>query len=113
MQLSSNDARSNRDSLFISRVDNGIGGIGIDLQLNNQPTGNFGIGKFTANSSTQSFNIAGILNNSGNGGRVQVNAIQLRSLEATDLLPGAVPLVNEFSASNSDVLDDDIENSTD
>ena len=117
VQLFSNDARGNRSDAYISRVDNGAGGTGIDLELNNQPNGDragdFGIGTFTADSSTQSFNITGILNNSANGGRVQVNAIQLRSLEAPDLLPGAVPLINEFSASNAGTINDDNGNSTD
>ena len=117
VQLFSNDARNNRNNNFISRLDNGDGGAGIDLELNNQPlgglAGDYGIGTFIADSSTQSFNITGILNGNVNGGRAQVNAIQLRKIETPDLLPGAVPFVNEFAASNAGVLDDDNGNSSD
>ena len=117
VQVFSNDARSSRNSSFISRLDDGNGGTGVDLALNNQPlggsAGDFGIGTFTADSSTQSFTVTGLLNGNLNGGRAQVNAIQLRSLEPVELLPGAAPFVNEFSASNSSSLDDDNGNSTD
>ena len=117
VQLFANDARNNRDDGFVSRLDNGAGGAGIDLELNNQPlgglAGDYGIGTFTADSSTQSFNVTGILNGNLNSGRTQVNAIQLRKLEIPDLLPGAVPLINEFSASNAGVIDDDNGNSSD
>jgi len=117
VQLFVNDARNGRDNTSISRIDNGDGGIGIDLSLNNRPNGDaagdYGIGTFTADSSTQSFNFSGFVGNNASEGRIQVNAIQLRKLETPDLLPGSVPLINEFSASNSDVLDDDNGNSTD
>ena len=36
-----------------------------------------------------------------------------RNIEPVVLLPGAVPLINEFSASNQSVIDDDNGNSTD
>ena len=116
VQLFANDAR-NRNDTWISRLDNGIGGTGVDLSLNNQPSGgragDYGIGTFTADSSTQTFTISGLLDNSPNSGRVQINAIQLRTLEAPNLLQGAVPVLNEFSASNSSVIDDDNGNSSD
>ena len=107
-----------RDNDWITVLDNGAGGTGINLELNNRPTGDspgdFGIGTFTADSSTQSFNLTGIRDGAPNVGRIQVNAIQLRKLETgVVLLPGAVPLINEFSASNSSVIDDDNGNSSD
>ena len=117
VQLFANDARGNRDVDWITVLDNGAGGTGIELQLNNQPSGDlagdFGLGTFVADSSTQSINVTGIRDGNNNTGRVQVNAIQLRNLETVTLLPGAVPLVNEFSASNSSVIDDDNGNSSD
>ena len=117
VQLFASDARTSRNNNFITRLDNGEGGTGIDLELNNQPTGDragdFGIGTFTADSSAQSFNITGISNGSLNDGRVQINALQLRILDTVDLLPGAVPIINEFSASNASLIDDDNGNSTD
>ena len=117
VQLFSSDARTTRDDGYVSRLDNGAGGVGVDLELNNQPSGDrpgdFGVGVFTADSSTQSFNITGINDGSPQGGRIQVNAIQLRKLETVVLLPGAVPVINEFSASNAGTIDDDNGNSTD
>ena len=114
IQLFANDARDIADDGFISRLDDGNGGQGVDLNLNNQPNGDnpgdFGIGTFTADGPTQSFNISGFRDGNPNAGRVQVNAIQLRSV---NLLPGAVPLINEFSASNRSVIDDDNGNSSD
>ena len=117
IQLFANDARSTRDDGYISRLDNGNGGVGVDLALNNQPSGglpgDFGIGTFTADSSTQSFNISGFSDGNPSGGRVQVNAIQLRQISQPNLPPGAFPLINEFSASNQSVIDDDNGNSSD
>ena len=116
VQLFANDAR-NRNDTWVSRLDNGIGGTGIDLSLNNQPSGgragDYGIGTFTADSSSQAFNISGFIGNSPDADRVQVNAIQLRKIQPPGLLPGAAPFVNEFSASNTNVIDDDNGNSTD
>ena len=44
---------------------------------------------------------------------MHINAIQLRNVDSCrDLLPGAVPLINEFSASNADIIDDDNGNSS-
>lgn len=117
IQLFANDARSSRDDRWVSRLDNGEGGVGVDLQLNNQPSGglagDFGIGTFTADSSTQSFTISGLIDGNPSLGRVHVNAIQLRLVTQPDLLPGAVPLINEFSASNESVIDDDNGNASD
>ena len=117
VQLFANDARTSRNNNFITRLDNGDGGTGIDLELNNQPSGDragdFGIGIFTADSSTQSFNVTGRLNGNLNDGVVQINALQLRILDTPDLLPGAAPIINEFSASNASLIDDDNGDSTD
>ena len=119
VQVFANDARSTRSDSWISNLSNGIGGFGVDLQLNNQPggglAGDFGIGTFTADSSSQSFEVTGIRDGSFNSSRAHVNAIQLRTLDLPDveLLPGAVPLITEFSASNSSVIDDDNGNSSD
>ena len=120
VQLFASDTRNAvRDNQWITALDNGAGGTGINLELNNTPSGNqpgdFGIGTFTADSATQSFVLTGILDGVANSGRIHVNAIQLRKLETTvvGLLPGSVPLINEFSASNSSVIDDDNGNSSD
>ena len=117
VQLFASDGRASRNDSFVSRVDNGAGGTGVDLELNNQPfgdrPGDFGIGTFTADSSTQSFTITGLSGGNANSGRVHVNAIQLRKVEPVVLLPGAVPVINEFSASNAGIIDDDNGNSTD
>lgn len=117
VQIFANDARSSRNDGFITRLGDGAGGFGVDLELNNQPNGDlagdYGIGTFIADATTQSFELTGFLNGVGNGGRVQINAIQLRNVEPVALLPGAVPLINEFSASNADIIDDDNGNSSD
>ena len=117
IQLFSSDARGNRDDTFVTRVDNGDGGVGVDLSLNNQPfrgrPGDFGIGTFTADSSTQTFNLQGFIGSQIDSGRIQVNAIQLRVLDPVVLVPGAFPVLNEFSAVNNGVLDDDNGNSSD
>ena len=95
----------------------GEGGPGVTLDLSNQPSGgaagDFAIGTFIADSTTQTIELAGFANGSSDSGRLQVNAIQLRNVEPVELLPGAVPLINEFLASNSGVIDDDNGNSTD
>ena len=112
-----NDARSNRDDGFVTRLGNGQGGFGVELALNNQPNGDragdFGIGTFTADATTQTFELAGFTNGSDSAGRIQINAIQLRNVEPVVLLPGAVPLINEFSASNGGIVEDDNGNSSD
>lgn len=117
IQLFASDARGNRDNSYLTRVDDGAGGIGVDLELNNQPLGgrpgDYGIGTFTADSTTQAINLSGFIGNTPNAGRIQVNAIQLRKLDSPVLMPGAHPLINEFSASNAGVLDDDNGNSSD
>ena len=121
VQIFANDARGNRHDGYVTRLGNGEGGFGIDLELNNQPVGggagaragDYGIGTFTADATTQVIELAGFLNGNNNGGRLQVNAIQLRKIEPLNLLPGAVPLINEFSASNSNIIDDDNGNSSD
>ena len=117
VQIFSNDARAGSDTGLITRLDNGAGGTGIDLELSNAPdggsAGDFGLGTFVADASTQSFELSGFLNGNPNVGRVQVNAIQLRNVGPVVLLPGSVPLINEFSASNGGVIDDDNGNSTD
>ncbi len=117
IQIFASDARGNRDNGYVTRLDNGTGGTGIDLQLNNQPVGgrpgDYGIGTFTADSSTQSFELTGFVDGSNSTGRIQINAIQLRKLDPVVLMPGAHPLINEFSASNSGLLDDDNGESSD
>ena len=117
VQIFANDARGNRHEGYVTRLGDGAGGFGVDLQLNNQPNGSrpgdFGIGTFTADSTSQSISVSGFLDGSPNSGRAHVNAIQLRNLEPLDLLPGSVPLINEFSASNAGVIDDDNGNSSD
>ena len=117
IQVFASDARTTRHNGYVSRLDNGAGGTGVDLQLNNRPlgglAGDFGIGTFTADGTTQTFNITGFINGNSSSSRIQVNAIQLRKITPIELLPGAHPLINEFSASNSSVLDDDNGNSTD
>ncbi|MDB4766278.1 lamin tail domain-containing protein [bacterium] len=117
VQLFVNDARTGRDDGYVASLDNGVGGVGIDLSLNNQPNGgsagDFGIGTFTADATSQSFEMSGFINGNESPGRIQVNAIQLRRLDAVELLPGSHPLINEFSASNAGAIDDDNGNSTD
>ena len=123
LQIFANDARSSRDDGWVSSLSNGVGGFGVNLELNNQPfggrAGDFGIGTFTADSTSQSFEISGSIDGQVSTSRAHVNAIQLRTLSGTDLspgadlLPGAVPLINEFSASNSSIIDDDNGNSSD
>ena len=116
LQVFANDGRNSRHDGYISRLDDGSGGTGVDLALNNQPNGgragDFGLGTFTADSSTQTFTISGFLNGPNNG-RVHLNAIQLRRVDTPDLLPGSHPLINEFSASNSSIIDDDNGESSD
>ena len=121
VQIFANDARTNRHDGYITRLGDGQGGFGVDLELNNQldaggpgnRAGDYGIGTFTADATTQSFELAGFLNGSDNSGRLHINAIQLRKLESVVLLPGALPLINEFSASNAGIIDDDNGNSSD
>ncbi len=115
VQIFSNDSRNGRDQDFITRIDDGNGGAGIDLALSqgSRSAGDFGIGVFTADATTQSFELTGLLNGGVNEGRIHINAIQLRNLGAVELLPGARPLINEFSASNNGILNDDNGNSTD
>ncbi|QEG24886.1 lamin tail domain-containing protein [Mariniblastus fucicola] len=117
VQIFSSDGRSNRHDGYVTRLNNGAGGTGVDLQLNNQPSGNragdFGTGTFTADSSTQTIELSGFVDGAVSEGRIQINAIQLRKLDSVILLPGAHPLINEFSASNNSVLDDDNGNSSD
>ena len=117
VQIFSSDARGDRDQGFVTSLGDGLGGTGVDLQLNNQPNGSpagdFGIGTFTADATTQTIELAGVLDGAANGGRVQVNAIQLRLVEPPMLLQGAVPVINEFSASNAGIIDDDNGNATD
>ncbi len=117
IQLFASDARGDRDSGYVTRLDNGEGGVGVDLNLNNQPLngrpGDFGLGTFTADGTSQSFNLTGFTDGVGFQGRIQINAIQLRKLDPVVLQPGAVPLINEFSASNAGFIDDDNGNSTD
>ena len=117
VQIFANDARNGIDEGFVTTLGDGEGGAGLALELNNLPNGSaagdFGLGTFTADSTTQTIELAGFLNGSDNSGRLQVNAIQLRNIELVELLPGAVPLINEFLASNSNIIDDDNGNSTD
>ena len=117
VQIFSSDARDPAIDGFTTTLGNGEGGPGITLELNNQPeggaAGDFALGTFTADSSTLTIELAGFINGVSDSGRLQVNAIQLRNLEVGDLLPGAVPLINEFLASNSSSIDDDNGNSTD
>ena len=99
VQIFANDARGNRDVGYVTRLGDGNGNE-IDLQLNNQPAGDpagdYGIGTFTADATTQSIELAGFLDGNDNAGRLQINAIQLRKLESVVLLPGAVPLVKRI-----------------
>ena len=117
LQIFASDARGSRDNTFITRLDDGDGGIGVDLSLNNQPfngrAGDFGLGTFVADGSTQSFNLTGFIGDEASVNRIQVNAIQLRRLDVPDLAPGAIPLINEFLASNASVIDDDNGNASD
>jgi len=116
IQIFSSDARTNRDDGYVTSLDNGAGGTGVDLQLNNLPFGrfadDFGVGRFTADGTTQTFNMTGLLNGNSSSSRIQANAIQLRKFDPIALLPSAHPVINEFSASNAGVLDDDNGNST-
>ena len=72
VQIFANDARSNRHDGYITRLGDGQGGFGVDLELNNQPNGGragyFAIGTFTADTTTQSFELAGFLDGNGKRG---------------------------------------------
>jgi len=87
IQIFASDGRGNRDDSFVTRLGDGAGGTGVDLTL--------------------------FIDESVSSGRIQINAIQLRRLDPVVLVPGAFPIINEFSASNAGVLDDDNGNSTD
>ena len=117
VQIFASDARDRAIDNYVTTLGDGEGGPGVTLDLNNQPSGgaagDFAIGTFIADSTTQTIELAGFANGSSDSGRLQVNAIQLRNVEPVELLPGAVPLINEFLASNSGVIDDDNGNSTD
>ena len=119
LQFFANDARDRAD-FYTVNVSDGAGGFGTTLQLSNQvtatgnPAGDFGIGTFTADASgTQSFELNGFIGNSPSNGRIQVNAIQLRRIVPVVLVPGVFPVINEFSTSNNNILEDDNGNSTD
>lgn len=89
IQLFTNDARGSRSNVFEMTLTNGVtADEAFRLQLNNSPdntdtganeAGDWAIGTFVADSASQSFDLAGF-NPGANGGRIQVNAIQLRSL---------------------------------
>ena len=117
LQIFSSDARAGRNNDYVMSVGDGAGGTGTDLELNNQPfgdrAGDFGIGTFTADSTSQTIELSGFIDGSASGGRIHVNAIQLRKLGTVVLMQGEHPLINEFSASNSNVIDDDNGNSSD
>ena len=119
IQFFANDARDRADFFTVS-VSDGTGGFGTSLQSSNQATatgntaGDFGIGTFTAdNTGTQSFQLVGFDGGSVSPDQILINAIQLRRIEPAVLVPGAFPVINEFSASNSNILEDDNGNSTD
>ncbi|MDB2685608.1 lamin tail domain-containing protein [Mariniblastus sp.] len=122
LQVIGNDSRDGRTESYVTLLGDGTGTgnfTGRNFLSNSVSGGQTNLpgsaisGTFVADSSFQTFEVAGELNGSSNNGRAQINAFQLRSFDSSVLLPGAVPLINEFSASNSSVIDDDNGNSSD
>ena len=70
---------------------------------------------FTTNGTTDVLNLSpGRSTVAGASNFIPINGISLSVSESqTPLLPGAHPLINEFSASNSNIIDDDNGNSSD
>ena len=123
VQVIGNDSRDGRTDSYVTLLGDGTGTgnfTGLNF-LSNSVSGGQGnlpgsaiTGTFIADASgVQTFEVAGERNGSSSGGRAQINGLQLRNLESTVLLPGAVPFVNEFSASNNSIIDDDNGNSSD
>ena len=129
IQLIGNDSRSGRTDGYVTILGDGTqsasasqnaGTAGFNPLSNSDSGGQDNLpgsaitGTFVADASGfQTFEVAGEINGSSSNGRAQINGLQLRKLNTSVLLPGAVPLINEFSASNSSVLDDDNGNSSD
>ena len=129
IQLIGNDSRDGRTNRYVTILGDGTqsasasqsaGTAGFNFLSNSVEGGQGNLpgsaitGTFVADANGfQTFEVAGQLNGNSNGGRAQINALQLRKLNTSVLLPGAVPLINEFLASNSNVLDDDNGNSSD
>lgn len=95
IQILANDARSNRHSGYKMNLSDGTTTVAASMtngtagqaDLNNSPVDGTGeesgdsiIGIFLADSSTQSFEIAGELNGNVSPGRAQLNAIQIREM---------------------------------
>ena len=68
---------------------------------------------FTTDGTTDELTLAANASSAGSI-FIPVNGISLSVTEpVADLLPGAVPVINEFAASNASLIDDDNGNSTD
>ena len=123
VQVIGNDSRDGRTDSYVTLLGDGTGTgnfTGRNFLSNSVSGGPANLpgsaitGTFIADASgVQTFEVAGERSGSSNGGRAQINALQLRTLDTSVLLPGAVPLINEFSASNSSIIDDDNGNSSD
>ena len=109
IQIFINDARSNRNRGNTTNLSNGLDDTDPDfdilstiVELNNSPVdeandppgpeeGDFIIGTFTADSTSQSFSQTGTLDGNDSPGRIQINAIRLRAVGTILPIPSEDP----------------------